>query len=88
MSLRVGSRIFPPDRIGMVAGIGSGSWGAVQAVIQPVYGAWFDRQWYAATFISMSLLPLAGTLLWLWLSRSQAASASVGTSSTAPAVRG
>jgi ACS family hexuronate transporter-like MFS transporter len=88
MSLRVGSRIFPPDRIGMVAGIGSGSWGAVQAVIQPVYGAWFDRQWYAATFISMSLLPLAGTLLWLWLSRPQAASASVGTSSTAPAVRG
>ena len=87
MSLRVGSRIFPPDRIGMVAGIGSGSWGAVQAVIQPVYGAWFDRQWYAATFISMSLLPLAGTLLWLWLSRSQAASASADTSSTAPAVR-
>jgi MFS transporter, ACS family, hexuronate transporter len=88
MSLRVGSRIFPPDRIGMVAGIGSGSWGAVQAVIQPVYGAWFDRQWYAATFISMSLLPLAGTLLWLWLSRPQAASASADTSSTARAVRG
>jgi ACS family hexuronate transporter-like MFS transporter len=68
MSLRVGARIFPADRVGMVAGIGSGSWGAVQAVIQPVYGAWFDRQWYTATFISMSLLPLAGTLLWLWLS--------------------
>ena len=88
MSLRVGSRIFPPDRIGMVAGIGSGSWGAVQAVIQPVYGAWFDRQWYAATFISMSLLPLVGTLLWLWLSRPQTPSASAGTSSTVRAVRG
>src|SRR5665213_1120024 len=88
MSLRVGSRIFPPDRIGMVAGIGSGSWGAVQAVIQPVYGAWFDRHWYAATFISMSLLPLVGTLLWLWLSRPRGASASVGTSSTVPAARG
>jgi len=88
MSLRVGSRIFPPDRIGMVAGIGSGSWGAVQAVIQPVYGAWFDRHWYAATFISMSLLPLVGTLIWLWLSRPSATSASAGTSSTARAVRG
>jgi len=88
MSLRVGSRIFPPDRIGMVAGIGSGSWGAVQAVIQPVYGAWFDRHWYAATFISMSLLPLAGTLLWLWLSRPSATSASAGTSSTARVVPG
>ena len=88
MSLRVGSRIFPPDRIGMVAGIGSGSWGAVQAVIQPVYGAWFDRQWYAATFISMSLLPLVGTLLWLWLSKPRAANAGVGTSSTVPVARG
>ena len=87
MSLRVGSRIFPPDRIGMVAGIGSGSWGAVQAVIQPVYGAWFDRHWYTATFISMSLLPLVGTVIWLRLSR-PSANASVDTSSTARAVRG
>ncbi len=79
---------FPPIRIGMVAGIGSGSWGAVQAVIQPVYGAWFDRHWYAATFISMSLLPLVGTLLWLWLSKPWAASASVDTSSTVPVARG
>ncbi len=87
MSLRVGSRIFPADRIGMVAGIGSGSWGAVQAVIQTVYGAFFDRHWYAATFISMSLLPLVGTLLWLWLSR-PSVNVSADTSSTARAVRG
>jgi len=71
----------------MVAGIGSGSWGAVQAVIQPVYGAWFDRHWYTATFISMSLLPLVGTLLWLWLSR-PSANASADTSSTARVVPG
>ncbi len=87
MSLRMGSRIFPADRVGMVAGIGSGSWGAVQAIIQPVYGAWFDRRWYTATFLSMSLLPLVGTLLWLWLSKPWAASASAGTSSTARAAR-
>jgi ACS family hexuronate transporter-like MFS transporter len=87
MSLRVGSRIFPADRIGMVAGIGSGSWGAVQAVIQPVYGAWFDRHWYSATFISMSLLPLVGTLIWLWLSR-PSANASGDTSSTVRVVPG
>ncbi|HEY2844245.1 MAG TPA: MFS transporter [Bryobacteraceae bacterium] len=88
MSLRVGSRIFPADRVGMVAGIGSGSWGAVQAVIQPVYGAWFDRHWYAATFISMSLLPLVGTLLFVWLSRPWAATSGVDTSSTVPTARG
>ena len=69
MSLRVGARIYPPGRTAMVAGIGSGSWSAVQAVILPVYGRWFDHGWYTATFVSMSLLPVVGTLLWLWLSR-------------------
>src|SRR5262245_55594956 len=37
-SLRVGMRIFPADRSAMVAGIGSGSWSAVQALVLPVYG--------------------------------------------------
>jgi len=69
MSLRVGSLIYPRERTGMVAGIGSGSWGAVQAVIVYVYGHWFDHHWYTATFVSMSLLPLVGTLLWFWLSK-------------------
>jgi ACS family hexuronate transporter-like MFS transporter len=69
MSLRVGSRIFPKDRTAMVAGIGSGSWAAVQAVILPVYGLAFDRQWYTVCFVSMSVLPAVGTLLWLWLSK-------------------
>lgn len=69
MSLRVGSRIFPKDRTGLVAGIGSGSWGAIQAAILPLYGQAFDREWYAACFISMAILPAVGTLLWLWLSK-------------------
>jgi ACS family hexuronate transporter-like MFS transporter len=69
MSLRVGSRIFPKDRVGMVAGIGSGSWAAVQALILPIYGQLFDRGLYAACFISMAILPAVGTLLWLWLSK-------------------
>jgi MFS-type transporter involved in bile tolerance (Atg22 family) len=69
MSLRVGSRIFPANQTGMVAGLGSASWGLIQAIILPVYGQWFDRQMYTATFISMAVLPLIGTLLWLWLSQ-------------------
>ena len=38
-------------------GIGSGSWALVQAIILPVYGLWFDRHWYTATFVSMAILP-------------------------------
>lgn len=69
MSLRVGSRIFPKDRTGLVAGIGSGSWGAIQAAVLPLYGKAFDNGWYTACFVSMAILPAAGTLAWLWLSK-------------------
>ena len=69
MSLRVGSLIFPKSQTGMVAGLGSASWGLVQAIILPLYGRWFDAQMYTATFLSMALLPAVGTLLWLWLSK-------------------
>lgn len=69
MSLRVGAEAYPKDQTGLVAGIGSGSWAAVLAVVLPIYGRWFDRQWYEAVFVSMSLLPMAGTVLWMILSR-------------------
>lgn len=72
MSLRVGALIYARTQTGLVAGIGSGSWSAVLAVVMLVYGRWFDRRWYAAVFVSMSLLPMAGTVLWLWLSRPKA----------------
>jgi ACS family hexuronate transporter-like MFS transporter len=67
-SLRVGTRIYPADRTAMVAGIGSGSWSAVQALVLPVYGRWVDLEWFATIFVTMSLLPIIGTVLWFWLS--------------------
>ena len=68
-SLRVGMRLYPPDRTAMVAGIGSGSWSAVQALVLPIYGRWVDLQWFSTIFVTMSLLPILGTALWFWLSR-------------------
>ena len=67
-SLRVGRHIYPPDRTAMVAGIGSGSWAAVQALILPVYGRMVDLRWFGIIFVTMSLLPIAGTVLWFSLS--------------------
>jgi ACS family hexuronate transporter-like MFS transporter len=69
MSLRVGTRLYPAGMAGLVAGVGSGSWSMVQAIVQPVYGHWVDLEWFGAIFVSMSLMPLAGTLLWWWLSK-------------------
>jgi len=67
VSLHVAARAYPGDQTGMVAGIGSGAWGAVLALVLLVYGRWFDRQWYEATFVTATLVPLFGTALWLRL---------------------
>ncbi len=69
LSLHVAARAYPRDRSGMVAGIGSGSWGAVQALVLLVYGRWFDQKWYLATFVSLTLIPVLGTGIWLWLTQ-------------------
>lgn len=53
----------------MVAGIGSGAWSAVVAILLLIYGRWFDRHWYEATFVSLSLVPILGTALWWWIGR-------------------
>jgi ACS family hexuronate transporter-like MFS transporter len=68
LSLHVAARAYPGDQTGMVAGIGSGAWGAVLALVLLVYGPWFDRHWYEATFVSAAFIPILGTGLWLWLS--------------------
>jgi len=67
LSLHVAARAYPRDQTAMVAGIGSGAWGAVLALLLLPYGRWFDRQDYALTFVSLSLVPVLGTAAWLWL---------------------
>ena len=67
MSLRVGARIYPVDSTGMAAGIGVGSWSAVLTALLPLWGRWFDRGWYEATFVMVGVMPMLGTALWLWL---------------------
>jgi ACS family hexuronate transporter-like MFS transporter len=68
VSLHVAARAYPGDQTGLVAGIGSGAWGAVQAAVLPLYGHWFDQKSYELAWSSMLLLPLLGTALWLWIS--------------------
>jgi hypothetical protein len=53
----------------MVAGIGSGAWSAVVAILLPIYGRWFDHQRYALGFVGLSLIPIVGTTLWWWIGR-------------------
>ena len=69
LSLRVGSQIYPKDRTAMVAGIGSGAWSLVLVGLLPVYGRLIDLKWYGLVFLSMSLMPVLGTGIWMLLSR-------------------
>jgi ACS family hexuronate transporter-like MFS transporter len=71
MSLHLGARAYPRDQTGMVAGIGSAAYSAVVAILIKIYGPLFDRHLYSAIFISLSLVPLAGTVLWWWIGRNQ-----------------
>jgi MFS transporter, ACS family, aldohexuronate transporter len=68
LSLHVAARAYPRDETGKVAGIGSGAWSAVVALLLLAYGPLFDRQEYAAVFVSLSLVPILGTALWCWIS--------------------
>ncbi len=69
MSLHLGARAYPRDQTGMVAGVGSGAWSAVVAILMYIYGGWFDRQWYGAIFLSLSAIPILGTGIWWWIGR-------------------
>jgi ACS family hexuronate transporter-like MFS transporter len=71
LGLRTGARAYPGARIASVAGVASGAWAAVSAVIQPVAGRWFDQAHYDWIFWAIAVIPLVGVLVWTWLSRSK-----------------
>ncbi len=69
MGLHVGARVFTKDEAGLAGGIGGGAWSLVLAVVLPLYGRLIDARNFTPIFVTMSLFPLAGTLLFMWLSK-------------------
>ncbi|MEP7352184.1 MAG: MFS transporter [Acidobacteriota bacterium] len=69
MGLHIGARVFTKDEAGLAGGIGGGSWSMVLAAVLPFYGKLIDAKDYTPIFVTMSLFPLAGTLLYMWLSK-------------------
>jgi len=69
MGLHIGARVFTKDEAGLAGGIGGGSWSMVLAVVLPLYGGWIDAKNFTPIFVTMSLFPLAGTLLFMLLSK-------------------
>ena len=56
-------------RTASVAGVASGAWAAEAAVVQPLFGRWFDQGHYDWIFWAVALIPMVGVLLWLPLSK-------------------
>jgi ACS family hexuronate transporter-like MFS transporter len=71
VALRAAARAYPAGQTSMVAGLGAGTWSALVALLLPLLGRWFDQQRYTETFVLVTLVPVAGTALWLWLTRPQ-----------------
>jgi MFS transporter, ACS family, hexuronate transporter len=71
VALRAAARAYPAGQMAMVAGLGAGTWSALVAVLLPLLGRWFDQQRYTETFLLVTLVPVVGTCLWLWLTRLQ-----------------
>ena len=69
MGLHVGARVFTKDEAGLAGGIGGGAWSMVLAVVLPLYGRLIDARNFTPIFVSMALFPLAGTLVFMLLSK-------------------
>jgi predicted MFS family arabinose efflux permease len=69
LGLRTGARTYPGERTASVAGVASGAWAAEAAVILPLTGRWFDQAHYNWIFWAVALVPMAGVLIWIALSR-------------------
>lgn len=69
LAMKVGSYAFPREQSAMMSGIASGSWSLVNAGLAPIIGRFFDQQAWASAFWLIALCPLAGVLMWAFLSR-------------------
>jgi ACS family hexuronate transporter-like MFS transporter len=75
VALKVGSYSFPREQAAMMTGIASGSFALVNYILLQFpnvgLGALFNQNRYAEAFWIVALCPLAGILVWLFLSRNQ-----------------
>jgi len=59
---------FPSSQAGLLAGLGAGAWGASVALAMPWFGRLFDHGEFAFAFQAAALFPIAGYVLWRFVS--------------------
>jgi len=69
LSVAYVTQAFPSSQAGLLAGLGAGAWGAVVALMMPIFGRMFDHSQYGLAFQIAALFPIAGCLFWRILQR-------------------
>ena len=69
LALRAGAKTYAGHQASMVAGIAAGSWSALNALLLPGLGRWFDQKLYGTTFVVVALAPALGTFAWWMVNR-------------------
>jgi ACS family hexuronate transporter-like MFS transporter len=62
------SNEFPSSQAGLLAGLGAGAWGAVVAMMMPLFGRMFDHSQYGLAFQLDAAFPVVAYVLWRGLS--------------------
>jgi MFS transporter, ACS family, hexuronate transporter len=70
VALKVGSYSFPREQAATMTGIASGSWALVNYILLQFLGPLFNQHRYGEAFWMVALCPVAGVVVWLFLSRS------------------
>jgi len=71
VALKVGSYSFPREQAATMTGIASGSWALVNYILLQFLGPMFNQHRYSEAFWTVALCPVAGVIVWLFLSRTQ-----------------
>ena len=71
VTLKVASHHYSREQTAMIAGIASGAWSLLNAVLSPTIGRLFDQHAYAEAFWIVALCPAIGIGVWLLLTIGQ-----------------
>jgi MFS family permease len=67
VALKIASHDFPREQTAMIAGIASGAWSLLNAVLSPIIGRLFDQRLWSEAFWIVALCPIVGVGLWIVL---------------------
>jgi ACS family hexuronate transporter-like MFS transporter len=70
-SVSYATHVYSPERAGLIAGIGAGSYGAIVMITMPIFGRLFDMGRYDIAFAVAAILPSLGYFGWRWFNRAE-----------------